>query len=157
LNTVDTSLNKGQLDKVVGFFMTGNGPMFVSPSIIGTDGRGVAPDGEAPFSGQAFFNPGPGTIGTLQRRLFNGPWDFNWDFALIKNTKITERFNVELRADFFNVTNHSAFTAGDEGSLPSVFNVNDPSFGKIGADISQLAFFASAPSRLIQFGMYVRF
>ena len=157
LNTVDTSLNKSQLDNVVGFFMTDNGPMFISPSIIGTDGRGVAPDGEAPFSGQAFFNPGPGTIGTLQRRFFNGPWDFNWDFALIKNTKITERFNVEFRADFFNVTNHSAFTPGDEGSLTSVFNVNSPSFGKIGADISQLAFFASAPSRLIQFGMYVRF
>jgi len=156
LNTVDTSLNKSQLDNVVGFFMTGNGPMFVSPSIIGADGRGVQPFGEAPFSGQAFFDPGPGTIGTLQRRFFNGPWDFNWDFAVIKNTKITERFNVEFRADFFNVTNHSAFTAGDEANL-GVFNVNNPSFGKIGADISQLAFYGSAPSRLIQFGMYVRF
>lgn len=151
LNTVDTSLNKSQLDNVVGFFMTGNGPMFVSPSVIGTDGRGVAPDGEAPFSGQVFFNPGPGTIGTLQRRFFNGPWDFNWDFAVIKNTKITERFNVEFRADFFDVTNHAAFTAGDEGSIPTNFNVNNASFGKL----TQFAF--GNPSRVIQFGMYMRF
>jgi hypothetical protein len=131
--------------------------MFVDPSIIGTDGRGVAADGEAPFSGQAFFNPGPGTIGTLQRRFFNGPWDFNWDFAILKNTKVTERFNVEFRADFFNVTNHPAFTAGDEnngpGGVVSAFNVNEPNFGKI----SQYAFPFGAPSRLIQFGMYVRF
>ena len=156
LNTVNTTLTKSQLDNDVGFFMTGNGPMFVSPSIIGPDGRGVAADGSAPFSGQAFFNPDPGTLGTLQRRFFNGPWDFNWDFALIKNTKITERFNLEFRADFFNVTNHAAFTPGDEANL-SVFNVNDPSFGKIGASISQLAFWQQAPSRLIQFGLYVRF
>ncbi len=153
LNTADTTLTKGQLDNVTGFFMTGNGPMFISPSVIGTDGRGVAPDGSAQFTGQVFFNPGPGEVGGLQRRFFNGPWDFNWDFAIIKNTKITERQSVELRADFFDLTNHAAFTPGDEGNpnLADSFNVNKPNFGKI----TQFAFLN--PSRVIQFGLYYRF
>src|SRR5262249_2938123 len=68
LNSVNTSLTGDQLDAVVGLFMTGTGPMFISPSAVNTDGRGAATDGAAPFNGQVFFNPAPGTIGTLQRR-----------------------------------------------------------------------------------------
>ena len=51
----------GQLDPLMqGLFMTGNGPYFVSPSIIGTDGRGAAQAGTAPFAGQIFYNPDSG-------------------------------------------------------------------------------------------------
>jgi hypothetical protein len=53
------------LDAITGFFMTGNGPMCISPAAIGPDGRGAAGDGRAPFAGQAFFNPGPGALGGL--------------------------------------------------------------------------------------------
>jgi hypothetical protein len=157
LNTVDTSLNKGQLNHDVGFFMTPNGPMFINPSVIGPGGFGVSPPGVAPFQGQIFFNPGAGDLGTLQRRMFNGPWDFNWDFAILKTTKVTERQSIEFRADFFDVTNHPAFTAGDENGdftpagVINSFNVNQPNFGKI----STYAFTNS--SRVIQFGLYYRF
>ena len=157
LNTVNTSLTKSQLDSDVGYFLTGNGPMFINPSVIGSDGLGAAAPGSAPFSGQIFFNPGPGELGTLQRRMFNGPWDFNWDFAILKTTKITERQSFEFRADFFDLTNHPAFTAGDESGdfTPSgvinSFNVNQPNFGKIQTYAFQ------NPSRVIQFGLYYRF
>ena len=40
-----------------GLFMTGSGPYFVSPTVIGSDGRGAAQAGSAPFAGQLFFNP----------------------------------------------------------------------------------------------------
>jgi hypothetical protein len=152
LNTVDTNLTKSQLDNVVGFFMTGNGPMFVSPSAINSSGFGVAPFGEPAFPGQVFTNPGPGELGSLQRRYFNGPWDFNWDFAVLKTTKITERQSLEFRAEFFNFTNHPAFTAGDEGNSIANFDVNSATFGKI----TQTVFYNS-PSRLIQFGLQYRF
>jgi hypothetical protein len=157
LNTVDTTLNKGQLNNDVGYFMTGNGPMFINPSVIGPGGFGVSPPGVAPFDGQIFFNPGAGDLGTLQRRMFNGPWDFNWDFALLKTTRVTERQSIEFRADFFDLTNHPAFTAGDESgnftpvNVVNSFNVNQPNFGKI----STYAFNNS--SRVIQFGLYYRF
>jgi len=155
LNTVNTLLNKNQLNNDVGFFMTGNGPMFINPANVNAQGLGVSPPGTAPFSGQIFFNPDPGTLGTLQRLMFNGPWDFNWDFSIRKNTKITERQSVEFRADFFNLTNHPAFTAGDEyneysaAGVINAFSVNQPNFGKISETWNS--------SRVIQFGLYYRF
>lgn len=155
LNTVNSPLNKSQLDSDVGFFMTGNGPMFINPSVINSEGLGASSPGTAPFQGQVFFNPGPGTLGTLQRLMFNGPWDFNWDCGLQKTTRITERHSIEFRADFFNITNHPAFTAGDEfnenssQAVINSFNVNESNFGKIQSTWNG--------SRVIQFGLYYRF
>src|SRR6202022_4346944 len=81
-NTADTALTGPQLSGIVKFQMTGNGPVIVTPSAINpADGTGVSGDGTAPFQGQAFFNPGAGTIGTLQRRMFDGPWTFNIDMV----------------------------------------------------------------------------
>src|SRR5262249_58443427 len=77
-NTADTLLTKSQLNNIVKFQMTGNGPMIVSQSAINSaDGTVVNNDGYPQFTGQAFFNPPAGTLGTLQRRLFDGPWTFN--------------------------------------------------------------------------------
>ncbi|HLN02021.1 MAG TPA: TonB-dependent receptor [Bryobacteraceae bacterium] len=156
LNTANSLLSKSQLNNDVGFFMTGNGPMFVNPAVINSGGFGVSPPGEAPFTGQIFFNPDPGTLGTLQRNMFNGPWDFNCDFSIHKNTKITERQSIEFRADFYNIFNHPAFTPGDEFDTQNYgpatlnsFNVNQPNFGKIATEFNA--------SRVIQFGLYYRF
>lgn len=38
----------------------------------------------------------------------------NWNLALIKNTRITERLNFQLRAEFFNVFNWHTFTSSGE-------------------------------------------
>ncbi len=38
----------------------------------------------------------------------------NWNVALIKNTKISERLNFQLRAEFFNVFNWHTFTSSGE-------------------------------------------
>jgi len=155
LNTVNTLLNKSQLNNDVGFFMTGTGPSFVNPSVISSSGFGASPPGTAPFSGQIFFNPDPGTLGTLQRDMFNGPWDFNWDFSIQKDTKITERQSIQFRATFFNIFNHPAFSAGDEfnayssGAVINSFSVNQPNFGNITS-------LFNGP-RIIQFGLYYRF
>src|ERR1019366_6926982 len=79
-NTADTSLTQGQLDSVGKFQVTGNGPMMIAKSAINAaDGTGVNTDGAAAFNGQIFFNPGAGTLGVLQRRLFEGPWTFTTD------------------------------------------------------------------------------
>ena len=108
-NTAGSTLGGDQLDEKVGFFMSGNGPMFIHPSAIGSDGRGVGADGAAPFNGQIFVNPSAGEIGALQRRSFNGPWTFNLDFSIVKRTQITERQSLELRMEAFNslITPHS--------------------------------------------------
>ncbi len=113
-NTVDTTANLDQLKAATGLFMTGNGPYFVDPSHIGPDGRGVAPDGADPFPGQIFFNPQPGTLGSLQRRILDGPWYKNYNFSVQKDTRITERQSIQFRADFFNVFNHPNFCPGPD-------------------------------------------
>ncbi|MBL8291776.1 MAG: hypothetical protein JNN08_08065, partial [Bryobacterales bacterium] len=142
--TASSSLNKEQLDKLVAFNMTGRGPYMIVPGALGPDGRGVAADGRAPFSGQAFSNPEPGGLGTLQRRMFSGPWWFNMDFGAIKSTKFAERYDVELRMESTNFFNNAAFYLGDQ-------DINSVNFGRVTS-----ASAITAPRR-IQFGLYVRF
>lgn len=129
--------------------MTGNGPVFVDPSVLGPDGRAVATDGAAPFAGQVFFNPAPGAIGSLQRRQFSGPWAFNLDMGVQKTTRITERQSLELRFEATNIFNHATFFVGDEGATPNPFNVNQPTFGTISQN-----FFGA---RVVQIGLHYRF
>jgi hypothetical protein len=144
-NTADTTLTGSQLDNIVGFYMTGNGPYFIKQSAIGPDGRGVAADGSPNFAGQVFTNPGPGTIGTLQRRSFYGPWTFDLDAGVQKLTHITERQTIEFRMEVGNVLNHPSFFAGDQ-------NINSTQFGQITS-----TFNTSAGRREVQFGLYYRF
>ena len=131
-NTADTSLTGSQLLQIVKFQMTGNGPYVIAPSAIGSDGRGVAQDGEPNFSGQVFTNPGPGTIGTLQRRMFYGPWTFDLDAGVQKLTRITERNTIEFRMEVGNVFNHPNFTVGDQ-------NINSTTFGQVTSNFSTTA------------------
>lgn len=66
-------------------------------------------------TGTQYFNPSAfgqsalGQEGDSSRRFFHGPGINNWDFALIKNTRITERSNLQFRAEFFNVFDHTQF------------------------------------------------
>jgi len=141
-NTADTSLTKSQLANVVNFQMTGNGPMIISQSAINpSNGTGVNNDGDPGFAGQVFFNPGAGTLGVLQRRLFDGPAFFGLDASILKAVVIRERQTLELRMDAFNMPNHPNFFAGDQ-------NINSTTFGVIGSSFG---------SRLLQFGAHYRF
>ncbi|MFY9907979.1 MAG: TonB-dependent receptor [Terriglobales bacterium] len=58
-------------------------------------------------------------FGTSARNGFYGPHYRNFDFSLNKDTKLTERVSMQLRADFFNLFNHPNFA---NPVLPS-FNV----------------------------------
>jgi hypothetical protein len=139
-------------DKVVGFYMTANGPLFVNPAYINTDGRGTTQEGSAAFTNQAFYNPDPGTIGNLQRRLFNNPAVFGMDTGVQKVTKIRENQSIEIRMDVLNSLNHPSFYTGESynaGSPSARFNINSNSFGKIG--------FTFFDPRLVQLGLRYRF
>jgi hypothetical protein len=130
INTVSTNLTKSQLDAITGFFMTANGPYFIAPGVINTDGRGAATDGSTPFAGQVFFNPDPGSIGTLNRRWFSGPWNTAFDMGASKSFRYKDRHTVQLRAEAFNVFNHPTFYAGNESSSVTRFTVNNTTFGR---------------------------
>jgi len=126
----------------IGLRITGNGPYFFAPGVTGADGRAVAADGAATFSGQLFANPAAGTIGNLQRRSFNGPNEFNQDFSLLKDTKIFESHTLQIRMDATNIYNHASFSVPDQ-------NINSTTFGKITS-----TFFGR---RLVQFSLSYKF
>jgi hypothetical protein len=50
-----------------------------------------------------------GTLGNARRDSLFGPHFINLDFALLKNTKITERVSAQFRAEFFNIANRTDF------------------------------------------------
>jgi hypothetical protein len=115
VNTANTNQTKGQLDELMGLRFTGDGPFFIAQSAISpTEGRGAASDGSPAFGGQVFFNPGPGTLGSLQRRMFSGPSAFNIDLAVVKRVKIAERQSIDIRMDALNALNHPNFIIGDQ-------------------------------------------
>jgi hypothetical protein len=71
----------------------------------------------------AFANPPSGRQGTLGRNVLRGFSVSQFDVSLHRQFNMTERFTLQLRADFFNILNHPNF--GD----PSTF-LGDPLFGQ---------------------------
>ncbi len=67
---------------------------------------GMLPSG---FPVSPFYFPCDGSVGNLRRNALIGPGLSQWDLTLIKNTKISERFNVELRWEVYNVLNRANF------------------------------------------------
>jgi hypothetical protein len=65
--------------------------------------------------------PAFGTFGNIGRNPFRGPRLDNWDFSLVKTTKLTERVSFQLRAEFFNMLNHPHF------ANPNIQGLIDPS------------------------------
>lgn len=61
------------------------------------------------FSPAAFGPDAIGSEGNADRRFFHGPGINNWDFALIKNTNLTEHLNLQVRGEFYNIFNHAQF------------------------------------------------
>jgi len=63
----------------------------------------------APSNSAADCAIGSRHYGNLGRNALHGPTFKQWDLAIYKNTAITERLKVQLRAEFFNVLNHPNF------------------------------------------------
>ena len=112
-NTAVSSSTKQELDEVVGFRMTGDGPFLIAAGAINPrDNSGAAPDGEEPFAGQVFFHPEPGELGNLQRRMFTGPSAFVFDLALDKDLRLSETRQLRFGARIQNLLNHPSFLSG---------------------------------------------
>jgi hypothetical protein len=128
-NTAFSTLSVDQIKNMTGVFKTPDGTIYwIDPKVINpATGRAVGPDtldNSAGFPGQVFFNPGPADVGNLPVMAFDAPRIFNMDLALSKRTRIADRYNVEFKAEAFNLTNSVSFTNGDE-------DINSTTFGQI--------------------------
>lgn len=107
------------------------------------------------FDPTAFEAQELGFYGNLGRNTIIGPGFANFDFALIKNTfirSLSENFNVQFRAEFFNLFNRPQFAnpAGQQRVI--IINQGqgiNPAAGRITSTV--------ATSRQIQFALKVIF
>jgi len=107
-----------------------NGAMFSLPPAT------LSPNSEQPacFFAAPPNNCGPNTIGqlgTAGRNSLTGPPERNWDFSLVKDTKLGflgEAGMLEFRAEFFNVINHPNFSGGSHFNV-QVFPSNPSDTG----------------------------
>jgi hypothetical protein len=79
---------------------------FAMPCTITAAAQTPPPGGPGITGGAADCVPGTRHYGNLGRNALQGPPFKQWDVALYKNTTITERLKLQLRAEFFNILNH---------------------------------------------------
>jgi hypothetical protein len=104
----------------------------------------------APPSGQQYCS---NVLGNTGRNKFYGPGLTTVDFSIFKNThvpKISETFNVQFRAEFFNILNHTNFLS--PGFL-NTFGQNNSVYDFNGSSLPTALNQTSTTSRQIQLGL----
>jgi hypothetical protein len=120
----------------------------VAPTSIALD-----PTKCTPYTNTPVLNTCQQLFGDAGRNSIVGPSSFNLDFSLFKNYavhRISESFNVQFRAEFFNVLNHPNFL------LPNFNRGNNQIFNPDGSPVSAtINSTGTYDPRQIQFGLKV--
>ncbi len=90
------------------------------------------------FNKSCFATPTATQLGNAPRTVGYGPQRTNVDFSLYKKFATIESQNLEFRAEFFNILNHSQFGLPDQG-------LGDAAFGAISTTVHE--------NRQIQFAL----
>lgn len=121
------------------------------PNSTGVSAKIDNPTSQQWFDTTQFVNPPDFTFGNVGRTLpdVRHPGTFNMDLSLIKNTRITERVNLQFRAEAFNVTNEVNFKLVDDQFVAGPTGRNaSATFGTVNS---------SRDARVIQLGMKLIF
>jgi len=114
-------------------------PAFTGPILIKSPSQWFNPN--------AFILPTSGTYGNLGRGTLTGPGLADLDVSLFKTTAVTERANLQFRAECFNLLNRANF------ATPNAIVFSN---GSISASAGLITATATA-SRQIQFGLKLIF
>jgi hypothetical protein len=112
INSITTLLSGMPFTPLVGANRSGNGdtrnpdrpnwnPNFTGHVVTGDPNRW--------FNREAFLLPAAGTFGNVGRGVLRGPGLATVDFSLLKDTRISERFTLQFRAEAFNLLNRANF------------------------------------------------
>jgi hypothetical protein len=90
-----------------------------------------------------------GGPGNVRRNTYYGPAYKNFDMVLAKTTRITERFVLEFRSEYYNVFNHPNF------SQPDNFINDGTFFGQSSGEVGRND--GTTGARQLQFGLKLHF
>ena len=113
------------------------GPINVTGNPLG---QWIAPTGVDASGNPSFANTfqiPTNTLGNLGRNAIYGPGFADADLSLVKNTKVTEKLNVQFRVDAFDLLNHPNYgqpgrvlsrVTGTPTQVGSLFTINSTRF-----------------------------
>jgi Carboxypeptidase regulatory-like domain/TonB dependent receptor len=141
--------------------ITGNVNQWFNPAMFS-----VAPNFNSPAAEQGGPNC-PCTIGQLGnsgRDILSGPPFRNWDFSLVKDTKVGflgEAGLVQFRAEFFNFPNHPNFALPQASIFPGAAQdltpFSEPANGNAGQITKVVVPSGGTGARNIQFALRIEF
>ena len=111
---------------------------------------GLVGDDGTWFDTSAFARVTDVRFGTVGRNTMRGPGVVNMDMSLFRTFKLTEKFDLQFRAEAFNLSNTPAFGAPNA-------NRNSRDFGKVLSTRSGTARTALGRSREFRFGLRLSF
>ncbi len=124
----------------------GNGTNPVRPSLNPNfQGNIILGQPSRYFNPNAFSVPINGTYGNLGRDALYGPGLAELDLSLIKDSRVTEKLDVQFRAEAFNILNHANFNTPNLIVFTSPTAAPSPTAGVIAS--------TSTTSRQIQFAI----
>lgn len=101
------------------------------------------------FNPNAFVLPSPGTYGNIARNPLIGPGTVDTDLSFLKAIRLSERANLQFRAELFNIFNHTNFGTPNPVVFASASTVPSPTAGVITN--------TNTTSRQTQFGLKLQF
>ncbi len=116
-----------------------NGQGLDTADIIGnwrlSDGRSRQDQIKAWLDKSAFAMPAPGAVGTSSINMVRGPGQYNIDAGLYRNFHVKERFNIQFRAEYFNLLNHTRLgnpnTTYSSSTFGAILGTLDPRVGEL--------------------------
>jgi hypothetical protein len=120
-------------------------PAFSGPVVTGSPNQWFNPN--------AFIYPTStsGFYGNVGRDTYTGPGLATWDFSTFKDTRISERFNLQFRAEIFNLLNRANFNTPNliVAALQAPPNATLPEVSPTAGVVTSTA----TSSRQVQFGL----
>jgi hypothetical protein len=115
-------------------------PAFSGPVILGSPNKWFDPNA---FVAPSNIPANGGFYGNVGRDTLVGPGLATWDFSALKDTRITERLNIQFRAEIFNLFNRANF------NLPNAVVFTPSGVSPTAGAITS----TSTTSRQVQFGL----
>jgi len=112
-------------------------PAFTGPVILGGTTQW--------FNPSAFIVPPSGTFGNVGRDVLTGPGLAAWDFSVLKDTHLFEKFDLQFRAEIFNMLDRANLDTPNLIVFTSAAGAPSP----VAGTFTQ----TSTTSRQVQFGL----